>query len=125
MNNRRKKQQIKVNNLESLQSLMQEIYNDSCTQINDVQRNITELSTSSSPETTADIALVAKEKTNALKVKDSAIKIKLEVSKLLNDVIKHNGSFEEVEAARKQDGSGPSLDDFSNLRAMFNKKDDE
>ncbi len=125
MTNRRKKQQIKINNLETLQSLMQEIYNDSCTQINDVQRNINELSTSAVPETTADIALVAREKTNALKIKDSAIKIKLEVSKLLNDVIKHNGNFDEVENARKQEGAGPSLDDFSNLRALFTNKKEE
>ncbi len=125
MINRRKKQQIKINNLESLQSLMQEIYNDSCTQINDVQRNINELANGATLATTMDVALVAKEKTNALKVKDSAIKIKLEVSKLMNDVIKHNGSIEEVEAARKSEGSGPSLDDFSNLRALFIKKEED
>lgn len=121
----RKKQQIKVNNLESLQSLMQEIYNDSCTQINDVQRSINELTTAADPLNTIELANIAREKTNAYKLKDSAIRLKLEVGKLLNDVIKHNGSFEEVEAARKESG-GVSLDDLSTIRAMFKKnKEDE
>lgn len=123
MNRRKKKQQITINNLDSIQGLMQEVYNDSCAQINDIQRAINELANSTVAETVDDITKIAKEKTNAYKVKDSAIKVKLEVAKLLNDIVKHNGNIEETDKARSNNGS-PTLEEFSRLRNII-KKDNE
>ena len=37
---RKKKQDVKVNDTESLEGLMQETYNDACLQINDAQKTI-------------------------------------------------------------------------------------
>jgi hypothetical protein len=84
---RKKKQDVKVNNSESLEGLMQETYNDACLQINDAQRTINELSASATPADVDDLTKIAKEKGNLLKVKDSAIRIKLELAILLKVVV--------------------------------------
>jgi hypothetical protein len=112
---RKKKQQIKVNNSTSLEGLMQEVYNDACSQINDAQRTINELTNSTTAEDVADATSIAREKSNAQKIKDSGVKIKLEVAKLQADIIKHNGNLDDVNQSRTSSGA-PSLDDFKQLR---------
>ena len=42
---RKKRQDIKVNNNDSLEGLLQETYNDACLQINDAQKEINILAT--------------------------------------------------------------------------------
>jgi len=126
---RRKKQQIKVNDTESLEGLMQEVYNDACTQITQAQNTINELSNGVVPEDADDATKIAKEKTNAQKIKTDNIKIKLEVAKLQTDVIKHNGNLEEANESRTASGA-PSLDDFKEIRNMMkgankNEEDDK
>jgi hypothetical protein len=115
---RKRKQQIKVNNNESLEGLMQEVYNDACVQIQDAQNVINELTTSVVAEDVDDVTKIAREKTNAQKVKDSGIKIKLEVAKLQADIIRHNGNVDETSQSRMATGA-PSLDDFKALREMM------
>jgi len=120
---RKKKQQIKVNSNPSLEGLMQEVYNDACSQINDAQRTINELTTSTTPEDVEDAAKIAKAKTDAAKLKDSGIKIKLEVAKLQSDIIKHSGNAEK--AVDERYGGKASLTDFKSIRAMINDKGDQ
>jgi len=112
---RKKRQDIKVNNSTSLEGLMQEVYNDACSQINLAQRTINELTNSTNPEDVDDATKIAKEKSNAQKIKDSGIKIKLEVAKLQADIIKSNGNMNEAEQSRTTSGA-PSLADFKELR---------
>ena len=59
---RKRKHDVKVNNNESLEGLMQETYNDACLQINDVQRTINELTTGVNPDGVDDLTKIAKEK---------------------------------------------------------------
>jgi hypothetical protein len=120
---RKKKQEIKTNNVESLEGLLQETYNDACANINDAQKNINELANSSEPEDVDDLTKIAKEKTNALKVKDSAIRIKLEIAKLQNDVIKNKGDAER--AISESSGGKVSIHDFKQIRKMINDKASE
>lgn len=120
---RKKKQDVKVNNTDSLEGLMQETYNDACLQINDAQRTINELSTSATPVDVEDLTKIAKEKGNLLKVKDSAIRIKLELAKLQSDIIKNRGDAESAINERSQ-GSA-SLNDFKSIREMLKNKDNE
>lgn len=121
---RKRKQDVKVNNTDSLEGLMQETYNDACLQINDAQKTINELSTSAIPTDVDDMTKIAKEKGNLLKVKDSAIKIKLELAKLQSDIIKNNGDAESAISERSH-GSA-SLSDFKSIREMLkNDKDSE
>ena len=119
---RKRKQDVKVNNVDSLEGLMQETYNDACLQINDAQRTINELSISATPEDVDDLTKIAKEKGGLLKVKDSAIRIKLELAKLQSDILKNRG---DAETAINQRSEGKaSLDDFKSIREMLkNDKD--
>jgi hypothetical protein len=114
---RKKKQDVKVNNTDSLEGLMQETYNDACLQINDAQKTINELSSSAQPADVDDLTKIAKEKGNLLKVKDSAIKIKLELAKLQSDIIKNRGDVESA-VSERSNGSA-SLNDFKSIREML------
>ena len=116
---RKKKQEITVNDVDSLSGLMQETYNDACANINDAQKTINELVNSVKAEDVDDATKIAKEKSNALKIKDSAIRIKLEIAKLQNDIIKHKGDAESV--INERIGGNITLDDFSKVREMIKK----
>jgi hypothetical protein len=114
---RKRKQDVKVNNTESLEGLMQETYNDACLQINDAQKVINELSTGVTPVDVDEHTKIAKEKGGLLKIKDSAIRLKLELAKLQSDIIKSRG---DVETAITQRSNGSaSLSDFKSIREML------
>lgn len=116
---RKKKTDVKVNNTESLEGLMQETYNDACLQINDAQKTINELSTSI-PQIELDVddlTKIAKEKAGLLKVKESGIRIKLELAKLQSDILKNRG---DVDTAVSERSNGTaSLSDFKSIREML------
>ena len=114
---RKRKTDVKVNNTDSLEGLMQETYNDACLQINDAQRGINELATTATPQDIDDLTKIAKEKSGLLKVKDSAIRIKLELAKLQSDIIKNRGDADAAVAERSR-GSA-SLNDFKSIREMI------
>ena len=113
----KKKQQIKVNNTTALEGLMQEVYNDACGQINDANRTINELQSSTTPEDVEDATKIAKTKIDAQKVKDSSIKIKLDLAKLQSDIIKHSGNASE--AINEKSGGKVSMSDFKAVRKMM------
>lgn len=118
---RKKKQDVRVNNVDSLEGLVQEIYNDACLQINDAQKTINELSTSATPQDVDELTKVAKGKADLLKIKDSGIKIKLELAKLQSDIIKNRG---DIDTAVTQRSSGAaSTSDFQSIRNMIKNKD--
>jgi len=120
---RKKKQEVRVNNTESLEGLMQETYNDACLQINDAQKTINELTTAAAtPTDIDDLTKVVKEKSGLLKVKESAIRIKLELAKLQSDIIKNMGN---VDAALQERTDGKvTANDFKSIRDMLkNDKD--
>jgi hypothetical protein len=114
---RKTKQDVKVNNNESLEGLMQETYNDACLQITDSQKTINELSSSAVPVDVDDYTKIAKEKGNLLKIKDSAIRIKLEIAKLQSDIIKNRGDVDSA-VSERSNGSA-SLSDFKSIREML------
>lgn len=120
---RKRKHDVKVNDNESLEGLMQETYNDACLQINDVQRTINELTTGSNPDGVDDLTKIAKEKGNLLKVKDSAIRVKLEIAKLQSDIIKNRGDANAA-ISERTDGK-VSLNDFKSIREMFKNKQND
>lgn len=122
---RKKGTDVKVNNNNSLEGLMQETYNDACLQINEAQRTINELAVSLVPTDIDDATKIAKEKAGLLKVKDSAIRIKLELAKLQADIIKHRS--DETENNPEKTGSAASLKDFRKIRDMLknDKKEEE
>ena len=121
---RKKKQEVKVNNTDSLEGLIQETYNDACLQISDAQKTINELATSATPLDVDDHTKIAKEKGGLLKIKDSAIRIKLEIAKLQNDILKNKGDVDSA-VSERSNGSA-SLSDFKTIREMLkNEKNNE
>ena len=114
---RKTKQSVKVNNNESLEGLMQETYNDACLQITDSQKAINELSSSATPADVDDYTKIAGTKGNLLKIKDSAIRIKLELAKLQSDIIKNRGDVDSA-VSERSNGSA-SLSDFKSIREML------
>jgi hypothetical protein len=122
---RKKGTDVKVNNNDSLEGLMQETYNDACLQINEAQRTINELVVSLVPTDIDDATKIAKEKAGLLKVKDSAIRIKLELAKLQADIIKHRS--DETENNSEKTSASASLKDFKKIRDMLknDKKEEE
>lgn len=120
---RKKRTDVKVNDNSSLEALMQETYNDACLQINDAQSTINELTASATPNDVDDITKVAKEKGGLLKIKDSAIRIKLELAKLQSEIIKNRGN---VDAAISERSNGTaSLDDFKSIRQLLKNNNNE
>jgi hypothetical protein len=128
---RKKKQDVKINDSSSLEGLLQETYNDACLQITEAQSVINELSSNVNLEadrqadinneiTIDDLTKIAKEKGGLLKVKDSGIRIKLEVAKLMSDIIKNNGDTESV-ITERTDGK-VSKDDLKSIRQMLKDK---
>lgn len=125
---RRKKLTIAVKDINSLQDLLQEVYNDACGSIKDAQNTINTLVNSSDPLDTDDHVKMAKAKTDALKLKDSAIKLKLDVARLQNEVIKHQGdATKTIDEINKGTGEAATLETFSKIRAFMKEqgKDDE
>lgn len=116
---RKRKTEVKVNNTSSLEELMQETYNDACLQIMDAQRAINELTTGTNPEDVGDTTKVFKEKAGLFKIKDSAIRIKLELAKLQSDIIKNNGDLEAT--LLEKNNASASLDEFKSIREIIKK----
>jgi len=107
---RKKKQQIKVNNTTALEGLMQEVFNDA-------NRTINELQSSTTPEDVEDATKIAKTKIDAQKVKDSSIKIKLDIAKLQSDILKHGGN-EEKAVEERYEGKA-QLSEFKTIRDII------
>jgi len=114
---RKKKYKVKLNNVENLESLMQEVYNDSNAQINEAQKVINEMTNSVETEDVNEMASITREKANLLKIKDSSIKIKLDLAKLENEVIKHNGSIDKGLESHIGESANPS--DFKAVRDLI------
>ena len=107
---RPRKHKIAVEQTESLQSIMQEVYNDAHGQMKEATEAINILVNSTTPEDVDDTATITKERGNLMKLKDSAIKIKLDVAKLHAEVIKNNGKTEGVAESFSNTTTG-SIDD--------------
>lgn len=115
---RKKNLTVRIDNIETLQDLMQEVYHDACGQIVDAQKTINTLTSASEPQDTDDHTKIAKAKVDALKIKDSAIKIKLDVGRLQNDIIKSQGALTGTLSEIKRDNGDTSLQTFEKLREM-------
>lgn len=115
---RKRKTDIKLNDDTSLEYLMQEIYNDGCLQIMESQKTITELSNSvpSKDLDVDDLTKIAKEKGNLLKVKESGIRLKLEIARLQTDIIKNRGGNGETDSNQKSNSTTPSPEALKQLR---------
>lgn len=109
---------LKINNKEKLEDLLQEIYDDSMRQMNQINNNMNELREStklSDDSVTIDSKVkYAKAMHDYTTDKEKAIARKMDVAKLMSEVIKFNGDIEKLITDSEIAGN---IDDiFSNIR---------
>ena len=99
-----KKYKLKLNSVEKIEVLLQELYNESCKNINQIQDEMNKISNSINlnEETLGEKAKYAKAMNDFMVSKDKAIRLKLDIAKLMTEVLKYNGNiaktFNESEA---------------------------
>ena len=75
------------------------------------------MNAAATPTDVDDHTKIAKEKGNLLKIKDSSIRIKLELAKLQSDIIKNRGDADS--AINERSHGTASLSDFKSIREML------
>lgn len=119
------KYKIVVNSVDNIRDLLQETYMLADEQLIQAQNEINKLSNSTNLQ---DEIMDAKQKyakaiNDYLGVKDKAISKKLEIAKLLTEIMKHNG---DVEGTLNDEKSMKNVSfDFSKIREIVNNKNDE
>jgi hypothetical protein len=90
-----RKMQIKLNSNDKIEQLLQEAYDLTCKQINDIQNEMNKLSNSCN---LADVTI--EEKTKYAKAmndfmgsREKAITKKFDIAKLMAEIVKHNGDI--------------------------------
>lgn len=98
MANKSKKYKVKLNSVEKVEDLLQETYDLACYQYNEAHNEMNKLSQSTklSDEIIDGKAKYAKAMHDYLNDKDKAIGRKIEIAKLMTEVIKHGGDVEKT-----------------------------
>lgn len=91
-----KRYKVKLNSVEKVEELLQETYNQACQQIVTIQEEMNKLSQSTilANEITDAKTKYAKAMNDFIANKDKAIGRKLEIAKLMGDILKYNGDIE-------------------------------
>ena len=122
-----KRYKVRLNSSEKLEELTQEIYDQYCRSLNEIQNAINSLSVStnlaSEDLTMEDKAKYFKSLHDLIGDKKQALVGKTEIAKLMFEVIKHNGNAAEaVNDKGFQKRTSLKLDD---IRAAINGTDDD
>lgn len=92
-----KRYKIKLNSNDKVEELLQEIYNEACRQLTQIQNEIDKLTNSinlgAEEISIEDKARYAKAIHDYMGDKDRAIKSKFEIAKFMGEIIKHNGDI--------------------------------
>ena len=116
-----KRYKLKLNSAEKIEELLQELYNETCKNIEAIQNEMNKLSNSINlnNEIVDSKTKYAKAMNDFITNKDKAIGRKIEIAKLMSEILKFNGNvsktFEESEA----------VGDWSELMDMVNKNGNE
>ena len=111
---------IELNSSENLQTVLQEAYDLANSQIKYVQDELSKLANSTPlKDTTIDEkSKYYKSVNDLLLVKDKAIGRKVDISKLLSEILKYNGSTDELLKDKKE----IKKLDFSGIRDLIEKE---
>ena len=111
---------IKINDINNVRDLLQECYELADSQIVQAQNEINKLANSTrlQDEIMESKSKYAKAINDYLKIKNDAITRKLEISKLLTEIVKHNGSLEDT--IKDKDATKGMSFDFSKIRDIVN-----
>ena len=116
-----KKYKLKLNSVEKIEELLQELYNESCKNIQEVQNEMNKLSNSVNlnDEIVDAKAKYAKAINDFITNKDKAIGRKLEIAKVMSEVLKFNGNVE------KTMNEGGSIADVETLKEMLAEEENK
>jgi histidyl-tRNA synthetase len=114
-----KKYKVKLNSKDNLECLLQELYDEACKNLVEIQNQMNKLTSSVqlNDEIMDGKAKYAKAMNDYLTNKNKAINTKLDVARLLSDVIKMQGS------KKKDEGDGDEVGDWDKLLDNLNEKD--
>lgn len=118
------KVKIRINSNDKIEELLQETYNQACEQLTQVQEEMNKITKSTS---LADLTIDEKAKYGKIMHdysgdKDRAIRAKMDIAKLLIEIVNHKGSVEETlsdKAFTKQ----PSTINFDALKKQLSEGD--
>ena len=112
-----KKYKLKLNSADKIEELLQELYNESCKNIETIQNEMNKLSNSINlnDEIVDSKTKYAKAMNDFITNKDKAIGRKLEIAKLMTEVLKFNGNVSKTFAESEAGG------DWSEFMSMVNK----
>lgn len=98
MGNIAKKYKLKLDSKEKITELLQEIYDEACKNIEEAQREINKITTSTdlTEEVVDGKAKYAKAINDFIATKDKAISRKFEIAKLMTEVLKFNGNVQQA-----------------------------
>ena len=90
-----KRFKVKLNSPEKIEELLQELYNEACKNIEEIQTQMNKVANSVqlNDEITDAKAKYAKAMNDFIVSKDKAIGRKLEIAKLLSEILKYNGNL--------------------------------
>lgn len=114
------KYKIKLNDAPNLRDLLQETYMLADSQLVQSQNEINKLAnaTDLTDETMDGKQRYAKAINDYLNIKDRAIRTKLDIAKLMSEIIEHNG---DVKKALESDQSNMATFDINKIRKMVNE----
>ena len=115
MNN--KKYSVKLNNVDKIEQLLQETYDLACQQHNSIQNEINKIMNTT---VVNDLDIDGKEKYGKIMkeyftLQQKSINIKMDVAKLMSEIIKHNG---DIKKALEEDSMKSSKLDLASLRKL-------
>ena len=89
---------VKINSIEKIEQLLQEIYDQCVKQYNEIQNEMNKMSNSCNlAEVTIDEKVkYSKAMHDLFGDKEKVLKMKFEVSKLMTEFVKHNGNVEDT-----------------------------
>lgn len=114
------KYKVVIDSLDNLNDLLQECYELANSQIVQAQNEINKLANSTrlQDEIMESKTKYAKAINDYLKIKNDALSRKLEIAKLLTEIIKRNGNVEDI--VKDKEATRGSLFDFSKIRDIVN-----
>jgi hypothetical protein len=128
MANKSKKYKVKLNSVEKVEDLLQETYDLACYQYNEAHNEMNKLSQSTrlSEEIIDGKVKYAKAMHDYLNDKDKAIGRKIEIAKLMTEVIKHGGDVEKTLNDTEIEKTGAiNLDKIREAMSEYYTKDEE
>jgi hypothetical protein len=113
----KKKYSVRLNNIDKIEALLQETYDLACQQYTQIQNEINKIA-NSTPLNNLDID--GKEKygkvmNNYIALQQKSVAQKLDIAKLMSEIIKHNG---DIKGALDASKSVPTTLDINKLREL-------